>query len=478
MKRLTLVYAIASACAIAALAGCEPPEKLAGPPSPSKAVICTDDYCADPDPSPGGVVGRFGLVIHNNATSAEVDALSALHVNLVRLNVDWGHERIQPTWAPAQMDALHGRGIDILANVQYRYSYESPGTGGDFAPCAQRPQLACVPTGAAWDTLYRDWVTYVKQLVDSNHTSVKYWATWNEPNDSAFFTGRPAQYDSLARALCDAVQATRQATGDQQLYCVGPDLAIHRPFQTGTAGNDWTWLQGRMSAVNFDIISIHWYEWLDDVKAKTNYVKSQYPGKPVWVTETAMPDPTYRLAAADPEFQEEDLVAKWEDLHSGSGPMDALFYYDLQSVENGITQDFNPRPAYYALKRLNEGTYVHPLSGNCSTETGNDLCAYTSWIPPQHGCRTDYYVRNRYGQPVKGATILAKWRTQAPWYERLADLGYRTTNAAGVASFTARCGWLQSAHFVAGGSLTSPTDSPEMLVDENNRVAVYTFNVW
>jgi hypothetical protein len=483
MNHDTLTRRILSTGVLLTLVACEPPERLSAPARPL-SLICEDLNPCDPppDPPPSGVIGRFGLVIHQNVersnpthTTPELDELLRLHVNLVRLEVDWGKAIVDTRttayqWGPNQAAMLTRQGIDVLANVTYRYSLEPyPAIGTTH--CAGHPAKACIPSDSVgWMAFYGEWVSYVNQLV-ANNQNVKYWSAWNEPNDTETFNGRPTQYDSLARALCDAVWAT----GNGQLRCVGPDLAVHRPFQTTNVGNDWDWLRARMNAVNFDIISIHWYEWLDDVKTKVSYVKSQYPGKPVWVTETGMPDPTYRWTAADPEFQERDLVAKWLDLRSGSGPIDALFYFDLQSVENGITQDFNPRPAYFALKRLNEGSYgAAPIPGNCSNADGNGLCEYTSWIPPEYGCRVDYYVRDRAGQPVRGATILARATALPPYLQRVVDLGNRQTNAAGVASFTAHCGWPQSAHFVYGGSPYS-ADSPTLSVSESNRVAVYTF---
>ncbi|HET7187871.1 MAG TPA: glycosyl hydrolase [Gemmatimonadaceae bacterium] len=481
MQSFTLARAVGLVCATVALTACEsPPERLAGPSDSRKAVVCEEGMdCNPPDPTPTGVVGRFGLVIHDNATSSELSALSALHVNLVRLTVDWGHERLIPGWADLQMQALHDAGVDVLATVAYRYTESERnslmGTTG-YETCTDSTYPGgCIPTGAAWDQLYADWVSFVGTLVANNKDRVKYWSPWNEANEHYFFTGADWQYNALASALCNAVRANSTPTAP--LYCVGPELAIHRPGQAGY-GTEWSWLSSTMAAANFDIIAVHWYQTIDDVKAKVNYVKSQYPGKPVWVTESAMADPTWREPAADPEFQEQDLVAKWLDLKSGWGPIDALFYYDLHSRGGGITQDFNPRPAYYALKRLNEGIYADPTPGNCSTATGNALCAYTSWIPEGYGCRMDVYARNSTGQPVMGVTIAANEATTAWGYQ---ELGTRKTNAAGVASFTAHCDHDHTARFVTGTGFVlknwwAPTTSPVMRPSAGN-IGLYTFIV-
>jgi hypothetical protein len=329
----------------------------------------------------------------------------------------------------------------------------------------------CVPSGAAWTEFYADWVKLVDTLVANNYQRTKYWSAWNEPNDLHWFTSHKEKYITLARALCAAVDRVKSATG-ADLHCVGPDLALHRPdywSDPSFASADTGWLRAVVSQVGFDIVSIHWYDAHDGVNAKAAMVKAMFPSKRIWVTESAMRDPTFRAAAADPEFQEADLVTKWRALAAGGAAYERLFYYDLSSREGGITQGFHPRPAYFALQRLNGNSYVDPTQGNCSTDSGSALCEYTSWIPEGYGCRIDAYVRKQAGQLVTGARILALVDNE--------PLGYRLTNGAGVASFTARCDHPHRFSFTYRTSygVTQTVTSDWLSVSSSNRVAVYNF---
>ena len=404
------------------------------------------------------LVDRAGLVIHGDGPDLTLAPLQDLGVRLVRFSVDWGHARGDGGASDVYaMTRLRDANIEVLAGIAYRYSYEAPPTGGDYAACNGQPNYACVPTGNAfWQSFLPEWTEYVGRTIRQN-PRVRYWAVWNEPNFREFFTAGQTEYNAMATALCDTVRAIRNdpASARPDLWCVGPDAGLHN--DASIRQGELNWVVAANAAADFDVISVHIYNWNTEMKAIASEVKSLI-AKPLWVTETGTPDPTYRPPAADPEFQERDLAAKVMDVRLGS-VVDAIFYFDLQTNYAGLLNNYGtPRPAYHALKRILSGapgsdSYSAPTWGMCSGPWGPAPCNYAAnavFLPSgEHwDCVMTAYVRTRAPgwfatyRPAVGAEILG--------YRGAGQFGKKQTDANGNASFTANCNVQEGLYFVNG----------------------------
>jgi hypothetical protein len=463
--------------AVAALMACErttPPTLTA--PSSRHMIVCeiTDPECVPPpDPGPPPSVtpppipsaDRAGLAIHGNGAELSLGPLLDLGVRLVRYDVDWGHAEQYGTASDTMtMNAFRRNSIEVLANLNFRWKWQAPPQVPEYTQYSQcnspssDVRLACVPNGPEfWNHFLPEWGAFVGRIIRAT-PSVRYWSPWNEPNDGAFFSAGQTEYNAMARALCDTVRAIRDVPGSTRtdLYCVGPDAGLNNDYTIRHSPRQLGFVESANTAAGFDVISVHAYNWNTEMKAMVTEVKNATGGKPVWVTETGIPDPSYRPPAADPEFQERDLADKVIDVRLGSN-VDAIFYYDMQTNYAGLMNDYDAtgfgprRPAYYALKKLlstSPGTwsaaYTRPAWGMCSGPSGSVACDYTAnpvvlFAGELNEERWDCVLTARALQPwtpqgrapAAGAVIMG--------YRGAGQYGRKQTDAHGNASWNARC---------------------------------------
>jgi hypothetical protein len=461
--------------AVAALAACErtAPATLTAP-SMRRVVVCPiidpPPECGPPEdpapppsvtPPPIPLADRAGLAIHGNGAELSLGPLQNLGVRLVRYEVDWGHAEQYGTATDTQtMNAFRRNNIEVLANLTYRYKWVAPPANSDYSRFSQcnsaipDVRLACVPSGASfWNAFLPEWTAFVGRIIRET-PSVRYWSPWNEPNEHAFFSANQVEYNAVAKALCDTVRAIR-ASG-RNVYCVGPDGGLHNDQQTRLG--ELSFVSSADNAAGFDVISVHAYNWNTEMKAMVAEVKNSTGGKPVWVTETGIPDPSYRPPAADPEFQERDLADKAIDVRLGSN-VDAIFYFDMQTPNAGLMNGydgsgFGPRrPAYWALKKLLSAgpgswssAYSRPIWGMCSTETGSAPCDYAANPVMVYGGRWDcdmtVHAQTSTGAPAAGAVIMG--------YRGAGQYGRKQTDANGNATYSANCDTQQGLYFANG----------------------------
>jgi len=282
------------------------------------------------------------------------------------------------------------RGITIFATLAYRYDDASNPvpSGPEFSHCTA--SNSCVPltddpTNPAWQTFLEEWDAYVTAMVQDVGRMVTYFGIWNEPNAThpddtkASFAGHDWQYDELVSRACVILHAH----GSQ---CVAPSTAIY----TDTEQNfqrDLSWHKARLQA-NLGLIDVadgHIYDYHARFAAKAAEVAAESDSIaeiPFWVTETApfVWDPELDRPGFHLELQERELVRQLTDLQTGVSGIDGLFYYDLQSVEFGLTEalsatEFSPRPAFNALVQLRNGTYQVPPTRQCTDIRGSSCTA-------------------------------------------------------------------------------------------------------
>ena len=356
--------------------------------------------------------GFFGVNAHYS-NSVIGDKLDEAQIKFVRVDLSWAWFRtIERNCQRAVVgmpgcdhvhlvnslyfdipDGWRARGITIFATLAYRYDDDSNPIppGPEFSHCTE--SNSCVPmtddpTNAAWQTFLEEWDDYVTAMVRDVGRMVTYFGIWNEPNATrpddtkASFAGHDWQYDELVSRACTILHAH----GNQ---CVAPSTSIY----TDTEQNfqrDLSWHKARLQA-NLGLIDVadgHIYDYhaifaAKAAKAAEVAAESDSVAEILfWVTETApfVWDPVLDRPGYHLELQERELVQQLTDVQTGVSGIDGLFYYDLQSVEFGLTEalsatEFSPRPAFNALVQLRNGTYQVPPTTQCTDIRGSSCTA-------------------------------------------------------------------------------------------------------
>lgn len=396
----------------------------------------------------------FAIVVGGSPAQDNIPYLNELGIRLVRHSFNWGRLMVDPTMVEAHGVKYAAHHIDVLANVAYLYpeTIRPQAFPGDAAYRTCRDltpgsSAACIPLGGRDWTVARDaFKPGMKRAMVAARNSVRYWSFGNEANEydlagkKAFFAGTDAQFDTLSRLFCDAVREVRAEYGADVL-CVGPEAGVSNdPTQRMAA---LRWVQARDVAAHFDVIAIHVYDWHDGVRATAQEARALLQ-KPIWITETGLPTPTYRPSASDPEFQERDVVAKAADVQHRSqtdSGYERIFYFDLVSNVSGLLNVSNRaaprRPAYWALRHQLAGQYRTPAPGLCSSAVASTPVACDYLVnAPSPGYEDWHCVMRarvtRNGRPVQGVAVLG--------YRGIGQFGTKQTNAGGIASFNSLCG--------------------------------------
>lgn len=211
----------------------------------------------------------YGMVTHYlDATLG--DKMTELGAGFVRLDFNWF--QIEPSkgnfdWGGVDSFVNHAqaRGLKVFATLAY-----SPGWANGGQPERVPP------------TNIQDWYDFVYAVAVHFNGRVDHWGMWNEPNDSNFFAGSRAQYETIASTGRSAVKAV-----NANMRVLGPDVAI--------GGILDGWFAAVMNSTGhstFDIVTVHYYvnpndnrtKWVDQFM--DTYVAPSRYGKDVWMTET------------------------------------------------------------------------------------------------------------------------------------------------------------------------------------------------
>jgi hypothetical protein len=413
----------------------------------------------------------LGINIHfaNPTTVAAVQDLGAGtgKLAIARIDFDWwdyvrkGDGVSGPGFYDDQATELSRAGIQVLATVGYRYAGPNDSgphlpTGSDWQHCrdiagdpaalSARTANACVPAGDAapdtppdnWDSFYTDWKAFVADIVSRYGDRIRYWGSWNEPTNNDWFFGEPWQLDSLAASLCRVVHADPRG-----LVCVGPEVGIRDGDVNGaTVAADVSSLRAHAAAVaaaappGYDVISFHSYRPPAEVNAIATQIQAAVPNSNVWATETSELSPNVAQPAHDPELQEQGLFEQLNAFRGGQmSKVGAMFLFDLESPNSGLYRDGTgyKRPGYYAVKHMLLNSYQVPGPGFCTSSFGTpspcDFLADTFSVNPfEYTALVEAHVIDQGGNPVPNSQLLL--------YRTAAQIGVKSTNVSGVATFT------------------------------------------
>ena len=190
---------------------------------------------------------------------------------------------------------------------------------------------------------FKDYCTFLRELVKRYKGRIKHWEIYNEPN-IFFWSGPHDRYPALLKMAYEAVKSE------------DPDAQV---LGCSTAGIDTRFIQMCLDAhAPLDVLTIHPYRGTLNEQTFMNELEStrkQIGGRPVWITEMGWPT----IPGNASERQQAALLARSYLSAIGSGASQNICWYDFRNdgwnpyynEENfGITcQDLTPKPAYRAL---------------------------------------------------------------------------------------------------------------------------------
>jgi hypothetical protein len=255
-------------------------------------------------------------------------------VNWVRDRLNWAHMEPEPgRFAPANE-------YDASALIQSRAGLQI------LQVNHSSPRWANPKTKRFPPDLRQAWRFY-QEMARRWQGKVAAFEPWNEA-DIPVFGGHPgSEMASLQKAACLGLKA-----GNPQVVACLNVFALHNPPQLDDLRQNEAWAY-------FDTYNFHHYEPFDNYSKIYSDHQTVSAGKPLWVTEAALPvkwagdeglkEPT----EADLRVQAERVAKTYAcALQEGAA---VLFYFLLPHYVEGQTQfgllrpDLTPRPAYVAL---------------------------------------------------------------------------------------------------------------------------------
>jgi polysaccharide biosynthesis protein PslG len=365
-RRRLLLVAAAALAAVGAACGPIAPSPAAGPSAPQPSGSAT--------PTGSTTLGRLagepavGVNVHamwDSYSDADRQAiyskLASAGVTWVRIDVGWAGVEPSPgqfqnngytQLADTAVNEARAAGLKVL--IVFWWSPTWANNGGSRATPPTDPNTYAQAIGWA-----------------AQHFAgrVSAWEVWNEPNETDFWTGSPAQYSALLRAAYPAVKA-----GD-------PNATV---VLAGPAYNDTNWLGGVYAggvSGAFDVLATHPYmspassppETADDgsiynlshVAAVKAMMNAHGDGaKPIWFTEFGWSSHANSPGLPDwqqgvtPAQQGDYLVRSLRWLAQNASYVTNAFWYEerdqtSQDIQNNnyglLDSNLNPKPAYSSL---------------------------------------------------------------------------------------------------------------------------------
>ena len=364
--RRSLGAAVASAVAVAGMAGIVPGKASAS--------------------SPVAAVGVQFHAMWSDYTDAQrlalLDKMAAANIRWVRIDLGWSafEEAGKGQYSSSQLarfdmlvNAANARGVNILGTL-----WRSPGWANGNQS-ANTP-----PTNAA------DFGNFAGFMANRYKGRVPAWEIWNEPNSSSFMTGAdPAKYASLVKAAYPAIKAADPAaTVVMGALQKNDDPWLAKVYDNGVRGF-------------YDVLSVHPYQgpsnaapeiiddghiWLlDHVGAVRNLMVARGDGdKKIWATELGWSshsntgsEPSWKLGVTAAQQADYSVrVLQW--FAARHSYITNVFFYnernkvtgDAQEDNYGIlNRDLSDKPVYTALKTLLGGTGTVDGGGSTTTTT-------------------------------------------------------------------------------------------------------------
>lgn len=347
--------------------------------------LLPEEPITPPHLRPMGTAERVGLNIHGLEPGPRGDRmiqrLKEANVQWVRIDANWhyieaAHGNLDDygnapygfkgTGLDQTVDRLHAAGIGIFMSLAYTpYSLWGKKDGNG------KPRFG----GSAPPTDVSHWERFVTASVQRYGEKVKYFGIWNEPNVGGFFNGTGAEYDELFRLAYTAAKRVRS-----DVKIVGPDLAMGSAPADTPENVGWEqWLMDRLdnarsAGTPMEVITVHFYNPADAIHNAVSDLRKKLRARgydqPLWLTEAGDGDFTIFHSY---ESQERHY-ARLLEINKTTQAWDKLFYFRLQGVDFGITDDDHlPKPAFNALKFINQrySTYQSCPSGSCTDVEGN-----------------------------------------------------------------------------------------------------------
>lgn len=289
-----------------------------------------------------------------------VASLAALAgVNRVRDRLAWGEMEPErgrysgPGKYDASALAQASSGLQVL-----QVNHSSPGWAG--------------PDGRRFPSDLRDVYRFYREMAKRWEGRVSAFEPWNEADISAFGGHTGAEMAALQKASYLGLKA-----GNPGVTACLNVFASHVRAQLDDLADNEAWPY-------FDTYNLHHYEGFEGYPKLYADHRSASAGRPLWVTECAMPVKwagDARLqepSEADLREQSERIARVYAgSLHEGSA---ATFYFILGHYVEGQTQfgiirrDLTPRPAYVALAAV--GRMLADARPLGRLRAGDGVCAY------------------------------------------------------------------------------------------------------
>lgn len=217
---------------------------------------------------------------------------AAMHASAIRLDV-------QPSIVfsdPLEPPDFSGLDEVVALSEQYHLPVVADllSIPGWIAACPVTAQLSEMTRCAPADLT--EYQSILAQIVARAAPVITDWEVWNEPDNSAFFSGTPQQYAQMLRAAYDTIKQ------------VEPQASVLLGGISGVSGMSWLAqvfaTPGADAAQAFDIANVHernrLSELAPDISAwKQFFAKYGFTG-PLWVTEHGYPsDSAYQY---DPQY--------------------------------------------------------------------------------------------------------------------------------------------------------------------------------
>ncbi len=289
-----------------------------------------------PTPSASPIASDVAMAwFYPEGPMAEAASLCALAgLNWVRDRLAWGHmEPDRGVWSgPNQYDRSAEAQSSAALNV-LQVNHSSPGWAG--------------PSGKRFPLDLRDAYRFYREMARRWKGKVHAFEPWNEADIAVFGGHTGSEMATMQKASYLGIKAGNpEAIGGLNVF------AAHVRAQLDDLHDNEAWPY-------FDTYNLHHYEALSGYPKLYADHRSVSAGRPLWVTECAMPvrwsgDPNLQeLSEADLREQSERVAKVFcGSLHEGSA---MTFHFILGHYVEGPTQfglirrNLTPRPAYVAL---------------------------------------------------------------------------------------------------------------------------------
>lgn len=271
-------------------------------------------------PAPHVITRRFfGMHIHRAAEGTAWPSVPFGSWRLWDAHVTWADLEPGPhTWNWTRLDAYvalaQAHDVEILLTLGMTPQWASS------EPKRHRDARLGYPQGAqAPPARLEDWTQYVRTVALRYKGRIRYYEIWNEPNQSAFFSGSPQQMAELSKAAYGVLKAVDSA-----------NIVISPSANCDDTGRLWlNKFLAAGGATYADVIGGHFYvmprgpeAMVQEIKQVQSLIESFHVRKPLWNTEAGWGPPS--RFSSEPE--EAAFVVRTLLLNAAAG-VERVYWY-------------------------------------------------------------------------------------------------------------------------------------------------------